>query len=361
MFRSNLAAAVKPPHETHYKQFSTLLRERAIGAVTRCMTGAMLLLATSGCSTTRFTQTAGQFGALTRSAAEQQNEGLGAVAADEIERYRQSLAETKTELRFRDCARTLADVPPDPESALVKPFPRCRLTERVSQGEFRELAPDVRFENITTLNSALVDYASGLVLLAADASEDQQTFTASVSNLASSIGGLDGAIRKVTGSSEEDSAAKLNAVGTLVAKLGNLYFAARRQSVLKHMIIEADPLVQRSAAILGDADSQLDLYDRLPLYEAVVKAQQNADEVRAGGDVTAIRSAQDKLFTAVERFNAYQIDRSRFAAIGAAHAKLVEAAKAGATIKELHEAIVAIVDLASTIGETKSAFETEKQ
>ena len=41
--------------------------------------------------------------------------------------------------------------------------------------------------------------------------------------------------------------------------------------------------------------------------------------------------------------------------------KLVEAAKAGATIKELHEAIVAIVDLASTIGETKSAFETEKQ
>ena len=99
----------------------------------------------------------------------------------------------------------------------------------------------------------------------------------------------------------------------------------------------------------------------VPLYEAVVKAQQNADEVRAGGDVTAIRSAQDKLFTAVERFNAYQIDRSRFAAIGAAHAKLVEAAKAGATIKELHEAIVAIVDLASTIGETKSAFETEKQ
>ena len=82
------------------------------------------------------------------------------MAADEIERYRQSLAETKTELRFRDCARTLADVPPDPESALVKPFPRCRLTERVSQGEFRELAPDVRFENITTLNSALVDYAS---------------------------------------------------------------------------------------------------------------------------------------------------------------------------------------------------------
>ena len=156
MFRSNLAAAVKPPHETHYKQFSTLLRERAIGAVTRCMTGAMLLLVTSGCSTTRFTQTAGQFGALTRSAAEQQNERLGAVAADEIERYRQSLAETKTELRFRDCARTLADVPPDPESALVKPFPRCRLTERVSQGEFRELAPDVRFENITTLNLSLI-------------------------------------------------------------------------------------------------------------------------------------------------------------------------------------------------------------
>lgn len=182
-----------------------------------------------------------------------------------------------------------------------------------------------------------------------------------MSNLASSLGGLDGAIRKVTGTSEGDSAAKFNAVGTLVAKLGNLYFASRRQSILKKMIIEADPLVQRSAAILGDADSQLDLYDRLPLYEAIVTAQKNADEARAGSDVIEIRSAQHKLFAAVERFNAYQIDRSRFAAIGAAHAKLVEAAKAGATIKELHEAIVAVVDLASTIGETKSAFETEKQ
>ncbi len=357
MFGRDIAAAGKTPLKSRYREIRIPRRVSVTGAVTRCTLGTMLLLAFSGCSTSRFTQTAGQFGALTQTAAEEQNKRLGAVAADEIERYRQSLAENKTDLKMRDCSATLAD----PAVAPIKLIPRCRLTERVSQGEYRELAPDVRFENITALNSALADYANGLALLAADASEDQQTFTASVSNLASSLGGLDGAIRKVTGASEGDSAAKFSAVGTLVAKLGNIYFASRRQSVLKLMIIEADPLVQRSTAILGDADSQLDLYDRLPLYEAVVKAQQNADETRAGSDINAIRSAQDRLFTAVERFNAYQIDRSRFAAIGAAHTKLVDAAKAGATVKDLHAAIVAIVDLASTLGETKSAFETEKQ
>ena len=309
MFGEILSGALRLPREICSHTLASVRPANPPGSLERCMTGLMLFLAVTGCSTSRFTQTAGQFGSLTRSAAEQQNARLVAVAGGELERYRQRLAETKAELKFRDCAQTLADAPPDPTTAVVKPFPRCRLMERMSPGEFQELAPDLHFENIAALNSALVDYAGGLVLLAADASKDQQAFAASVSNLASSLGGLDGAIRKVTGASEGNSATQFNAVGTLVAKLGNLYFAAHRQNVLKKMVIEADPLVQRATAILGDADSQLDLYDRLPLYQAVVNAQEHADQVRKLGDVAAIRSAQDKLFEAVERFNAYQIDR----------------------------------------------------
>ena len=112
---------------------------------------------------------------------------------------------------------------------------------------------------------------------------------------------------------------------------------------------------------MGDADSQLDLYDRVPLYTSVIDAQRNADEARNSGDAASIRATQDRLFAAVEKFNGYRVDRSRFAAIGEAHANLVGAAKSGATVDELERAIGAVLDLASTIGETKTAFEMEKK
>lgn len=323
-------------------------------------------LALSGCSTGRFTQAAGEFGTQTRTAAQLQNQRLVAVAADEKERFRQGLADAAADLRIADCARTLAAGVPDAQEAAEKPVRRCRVVLRSGPGQFGELPPDTRFDNITALNTALVNYAEGLERLAADATKDKEAFTGSVVRLATSLGGLDGAVRKVAENGKDDAGAatdkaRLSAIGTLVAKAGNLYFAARRQAALKEIIIAGDPLVQRATAILGDADSQLDLYDRVPLYAAVIEAQQQADAARSGGDAAAIRKAQDRLFAAVEAFNGYRLDRSRFAAIAAAHARLVEAARSGASAAELQQAIVAVLDLASTIGETRNAFDTENK
>lgn len=328
-------------------------------AAFQCIVGVFLIFTASGCTTSRFTQAAGELGSLTKSAAEQQNQRLSAVAADEKERYHQSLADTKANLKITDCAQTLAGDTPDTSEPRAKPFKRCRIVERRGPSDFAELVPDTRFENISALNAALVGYAEGLVQLAADASKDSQTFTGSVNKLASSLAGLEGAVRKVSGTEDSGAAAKLTAIGSLVAKAGNMYFAARRQAVLKQLIIEGDPLVQRAVAILGDADSQLDLYDRVPLYSSVIDAQRMADEALAAGNPPAIRATQDKLFSAVEKFNGYRVDRSRFAAISAAHSKLVEAARSGATVAELQQAIIAVLDVASTVGETRKALEAE--
>ncbi|MCJ2189171.1 hypothetical protein [Novosphingobium beihaiensis] len=327
---------------------------------TKVYAAIALMLLSCGCVSGRFTQAAGQFGTLTKIAADQQNERLAAVEADELERYRQNLVTQKYDLQLQDCAAIIAGAPPAALKAQAGGNLTCHIAVKKAPGVYEALPATTNFGHISALNHALVKYADGLEKLASDATSDQQTFTGSVTALATSVGNLQGAITKATGKESDVTGGKIDAVGNLVAKAGNLYFAARRQAVLKRIIVESAPLVQRATDILGDTGTSLDVYGRVPLYMALIDAQTAWDAAYFKGDPKAIRSAQDALFEAVNQYNAYQSERMRFTAIGIAHAKLVKAANAGASASELQAAIVSLLDLAKTISETENAFSKEK-
>jgi hypothetical protein len=100
------------------------------------------------------------------------------------------------------------------------------------------------------------------------------------------------------------------------------------------------------------------------LYRAMLEAQTNARLIATRtppADPDTVRRAQDALFAAVEKYNGYRSDRRRFLAIGEAHTKLVEAARAGASLKELQEALEAVLDLASTVHETVKVLQPAKE
>jgi hypothetical protein len=144
----------------------------------------------------------------------------------------------------------------------------------------------------------------------------------------------------------------------LLAEGGNLYFAHRRNSALKRIILAGDPLVQEATGLLSGVGAGIDLYDRTALGRALFAAQDRAQEVAADPSQSAIavRAAQDKLFAALDAYNNYGADRRQFAEIGVAHARLAEAARRGASLAELRTAIEAIVKLASTTDATIKAL-----
>ncbi|HEY0044082.1 MAG TPA: hypothetical protein VGB62_05985, partial [Allosphingosinicella sp.] len=71
------------------------------------------------------------------------------------------------------------------------------------------------------------------------------------------------------------------------------------------------------------------------------------------------RAAQDKLFATLAQYNAQGADTLRFQAIGAAHAKLAQAARKGASAQEMAAAIEAIIHLAGTADATVNAFKDD--
>ncbi|HEY0414008.1 MAG TPA: hypothetical protein VGD66_12800 [Allosphingosinicella sp.] len=306
-------------------------------------------LALSACVNPAFRETTGQFGAVTKKAVSQQNDRLASIASDEDERIRAGLASNRRILFLDPVCGTAVALPSgagDPNA----PAAPCRL---VLQGNNPiEEAP--KFQNILALSSALTDYADGLIALTSDASADQQAFTTSLSGLATSLGGLDGAIQKATGATPADRSAKLGAVATLIAEAGNLYFAHRRDNALKRIVLAGDPLVQEAVGLLSGVGSGIDLYDRSVLAQHLAAAVDRAQIVAADQSqrVDSVRAAQDAVFEAVDAYNNYGVDRRQFRDIGIAHAKLAEAARRGASLAELKAAVEAVGHLASTANTT---------
>jgi hypothetical protein len=301
----------------------------------------------SACVNPAFRDSVGEYGALTRAAAAQQEARVTQVAADEEERIRAGLAAGRADLRLDNCE-------PDPEVGASGPLPTCTL--RLKGGEPVEMAPS--FANIAALSGALTTYADNLVLLAADPEGDQKSFTESVASLATSLGGLDGAVRTAAGAAPDQTGPKLDAVAALVAQGGNLYFAQRRARALKRIVIAADPLVQSATRILSGVDGQLLSYARNELYARLQSAQDAATAIvnRPGSTSGEIRAAQDALFTQVAAYNSLGSDTLRFKAIGEAHAKLATAARRGASAGEMKAAVEAVLDLASTAEATRQAL-----
>ncbi|WP_347302462.1 hypothetical protein V5740_10685 [Croceibacterium sp. TMG7-5b_MA50] len=327
--------------------------------VTAAGAAAMLAAILAGCTTDRFVPLAGQFGALTRDAAEEQNERLAVVIAEERERSREALTERAADLRAADCTQAIAGIRVAMAAALPQSTATCRVIEREANGTLVELPSELRFDNIAALNDALAGYAEGLILLAANSAEDEAVLTQSVSELTIAIGELDGAIRAATGDESATSTDRIDAAGGLLARLGTTYMTARRQAVLKRLILEADPLVARATSLLGGTDGALDLYDSVARYAAIEQAVEAAGAARSAGDPAALGEQQAALFDAVETYNAYPAEERRYAAIGAAHAGLAAAARAGADAADLSAAAQAVIGLAQAIGATRKAFAGE--
>jgi hypothetical protein len=327
------------------------MRDWNIGNVGgRRAVAALFAFALSACVNPAFRESIGEYGALTKAAAAQQNARVAAIAADEEERIRADLAERRADLRLKpDCAARLLTDPAGGGAA-----PQCALVE--VGGKPIEQAPG--FANVIALTAALSNYADQLIALAADSSQDQAAFTQSVTGLATAVGGLDGAIRTATGAAAGQDGARINAVASLLAEAGNLYFAQRRAAVLKQVVIAADPTVQAAANLLSGVDDRVQLYYRAELASALLKAQDHASAVASSptSTVADVRAAQDALFEQLAAYNSQGADTLRFRAIGEAHSKLARAAQAGASPGELKAAIEAIVHLAGTAGAAAEAL-----
>lgn len=293
----------------------------------------------SACINPAFRDSVGEYGTLTKAAAAQQNARVAAVAADEEERIRAGLAESRADLRLDGCD---PDGAGDPDGAPSE----CRLVLR--GGAAIEEAPS--FANIAALTGALSGYADNLILLAADPKDDQLKFSQSMSGLATSLGELDGAVRKAAGDGPGNAAPKLDAIASLIAQGGNLYFAQRRAAALKRIVVSADPLVQSATRLLSGVDGQLLSYYRNDLYKSVQAAQGNATRLAntPGAGTQDIRAAQDALFAKVAAYKALGSDTLRFKAIGEAHGSLAAAARRGASAGEMEAAIEAVLQLAGT-------------
>jgi hypothetical protein len=300
---------------------------------------ALAALLLSACVNPAFRDSIGEYGALTKAAAAQQNARAAAVAADEEERLRTELAEGRADLRLDNCE-------PDAEGVAEGTPPRCSLV--LKGGLPIEEAPS--FANVAALTGALSSYADNLIALAADPEGDQKSFSESVSGLATSLGGLDGAVRKAAGAGPGQAAPKLDAIAALVAQGGNMYFAQRRAAALKRIVIAADPVVQSAARMLSGVDGALLSYYRNDLYKSVQAAQGQASKLVSAPEATTeeIRAAQDALFAKVAAYNALGSDTLRFQAIGEAHGKLAAAARRGASAGEMKAAIEAVLALAGT-------------
>ena len=319
----------------------------------RAATIAALAGLLSGCATATFTQAAGQFGVVTKAATDAQSARLATVSADENERIHTRLAQDRVELRLSpDCAARLAlDQAGLTGDAAAKPL--CTLTGK--GGAVLETTP--KFANIDALGGALNDYAGNLILLAADSSADEAAFAASFARLGTSIGALDGAIRKATKAGGETPSAQLAASASLIGQVGTLYLRARRYQALKRIILAADPVVQRATRILGQADDALGLYDQSGLGAHLEEASVAATLAASSGAPEAdVRAAQDAAFAALDQYNAATEERAQFKAMGEAHAKLAAAARRGASAADLVVAINGILDLASTVSATAAAF-----
>lgn len=296
-------------------------------------------LAMAGCTSPAFRQSVGQFGTLTKAAVTAQNARLAGIVADDTERIRAQRAAGRVDLQLDPaCAATLAADPGTPAAI-------CRLTGPGGAA----LEEPLSVNNVLALGAALNGYADSLIALAADSTQDQQAFSTSVNGLATSLGKLEGEVRLAAGSTG-NVRAQIGAVASVVAEAGGLYFAARRSLVLRRMVRDADPIVQRAVGLLVGVQDRVALYDRAGLFQQLVTAQRNASRLaNTGASAADLRTAQNQLYVRLQAYNNYGADLARFRAIGAAHAKLAEAARAGASPEQMAAAIEAILDLAATV------------
>ena len=290
----------------------------------------------SGCITPAYRTAVSNFGTRSEAAMKAQADHLKAIEAAETERIRAKLAADGADLRLHDCGR------PDTQS---EGFRTCKL-RRFGPGGTLEVEQAFAPANILALEGALAGYGKNLALLAADPAQDQAAFSTAITNLAGSVGKLDGAIAKATEGGRVSSDDKLGKIAGIVAKVGNLIFAYQRQRALKRIVIASNPLVEEAVGLLDDTDTVIQGYDVELAREKARSAQREASRIVADRPLNpvAIRKAQDALYEAVDALNAVGTRERQIRELGEVHAALAAAAKPGASRDQLAAALKRLID-----------------
>lgn len=298
----------------------------------------ILVTSLSGCAGEQFLTSVSGFDEATNAAVVVQSDQLEAFSETQSEKIRSSLAEGRVDLRISGGCANLVGV-------------AFRISDcQIVRFDEEKLEQPFVGENILALGAALGDYASSLGRLAADASKDADAFSKSLSDLAVSLGRLDGAIDKAGGGSVVD-AEKFGAVATILAEAGNLYFEQSRMSKLKKIIIESDPFVQEATKLLSGAYEALRLDTMGEAFARLNDASDAAiEEVATATSTPAqIRKKHDALFSELAAFKRRAAIRNSFSALGEAHKALKMASESGASSDDLKVAILRIIESAKII------------
>lgn len=312
----------------------------------------ILLVVLAGCSRSEFRASVQGFDTTTQAAVSAQRKQLDTVLEKEADSYRQRLAETYPNIQAIGCANVFApDFDPD----------NCRIV-RAENGQLIDVSEPFSAPNIRSLQTALLDFTGSLAALAADFDKEESAFKKSMTNLAISIGKLDGTTSKLGMPSVVDQQ-KLNAIATIVGEAGVLFFEQSRVRTLTQLVIEGEPVVQNAVGYLSNADQAIytfRLNEGLARLEAANAAVSEAAE--SGANARVVRQRHDRLFSDYEAVKVLIAERGRdpFGALGDSYAKLVEAAQAGASAAEVREAIVSLVQTAAVVSEAIDVLIDEK-
>ena len=308
----------------------------------------VLLLATmtsivlAGCAAPEYRASVLQFGEATEVAAAAQTKRFENQTDDQLAAIRGQLAENRVILSYSpECAKLAL-----PGSDIGA----CVVVRRDGQ----ELAQSERFTSIEALNKAVSDYGSSLSALAADVKEDSAAFSKSLTELATSVDGLNAAL---AGSETRttDNAPRLQASANIIGGVGNAIFAGSRVAKLREIISRADPSIQEATQLLSRASEALTLNEVSRSIQRVERAETKLERaVQKGANTATIAKLQGQIFSEVDALRRTAAVKDTYVLIGEAHAILAEASRFQASFPESRASILELVALAKLLSaETK--------
>lgn len=301
---------------------------------------ALVVVLLAGCASGKLAGAVPAFGTATSAAVKVQQEQLVAFTNQEAERIKQDLARDRVALGYSDGCGRLTD-------------PRAKAEDCYLVGT-TGTAIETPFvaSNVVALGNALVAYADALGQLAADSRKDADAFSKSLTDLAASVGGLNGAVSKVT-SVSKISPAQLGAVASIVGKVGNLYFEHQRATALRRIIVASDPFVQEATAVLAAADEALRRNSTAQAFIRLEVASNALEEsIEAGQGAQALRPKQDAVFTEFAALRQRAAMRNGFVLLGDTHHDLAAVARSGASFEEMAAYAMRLAETAKAIAQS---------
>lgn len=298
----------------------------------------VVVLLAGGCSSSGLiTSNVAAFGALTTEAVDGQKVKLATFSKAETERIKAKLARDKVELTYSPGCVAVVHTTVAADDCFVMEI----------SGKPVETAYDA--VHVIALGEALAEYAAQLGQLAADSSKDGQAFGTSLTGLATSVGQLDAALAGIANTKPVVAQGQLGALATVAAEVGKLYLRQQRASALRKIIIAAHPFVQEATTLLSRADGALRGYDLSMRFNEMVRAQGALGEAIAAN--SGIGPKQEAFVRSFEGFRQAAASEDVFLRLGAAHGKLADAARAGASVADMAAYLTELTQAAKAIAQ----------